>query len=1016
VATAVSSSQISLTWTDNSLTENNYRIEQSAVDNLHYTEIDTVGPNATSYSATGLSEGTKYYYRVRASNAISTSAYSSEKNATTLFNIPVAPSGLRITTITSGSVSLAWTDNSGNESGFKVQRKQGATGAYTQIATLGANATTYTDNDNALLDGTQYYYKVCATNSAGDSSYSNEVNGITTMRVPTGLVATAVSSSQINLTWTDNSLSESGYKIEQSAVDNQHYSQIGVTVPNATSYSAIGLSAGTKYYYRMRAYNAIATSAYSSEKNATTLSSIPVAPSGLTITTVTSGSVSLAWTDNSNNETGFKIQRKLGATGGYTTINTVAANATTYTDSDSALLDGTQYYYKVCATNSAGDSPFSNEVNGITTMRVPTGLVATAVSSSQINLTWIDNSLAESGYKIEQSAVDNQHYSQIAVTVPNATSYSAIGLSAGTKYYYRIRAYNAIATSAYSSEKNATTLSSIPVAPSGLTITTLQPNRIIIGWTDNSNNETGFKIQRKGATGAYADLTTTGANATQYTDTTVPDGTLYYYRVCATNTAGDSAYSNEVNGITPLWDPTSLSATAVSSSQINLTWTDNSLSESGYRIEQSPVDDLHFVEIYVTGPNATSYNVTGLNAGTQYYYRVRAYNSITTSAYSGETNATTLSNIPVAPSGLTVTTTTSSSVSLAWTDNSNNETGFKIQRKQGATGAYTTIKTTLANVTTYTDSDSVLLDGIQYYYKVCATNSAGDSAYSNEVNGITIMRPPTGLSATAVSSSQINLTWTDNALAEDGYRIEQSAVDNLHYNEIAVIGPNQTSYNATGLNAGTKYYYRVRAYNSITMSVYSSEKNATTLSSIPLAPSGLTVTTLLSSKIIIAWTDNSNNETGFKVQRKLGATGTYTTITTTGANATTYSDISVTDGTSYCYRVAATNSAGDSPYSNEVCGTTPLAKPTAATATAVSSSQINLTWIDNSASETGYKIERKTGLAGTYSQIALVGANVQSYPDTNGLAPNTKYYYRVRATNGTLDSDYSNEPSATTFP
>ena len=231
----------------------------------------------------------------------------------------------------------------------------------------------------------------------------------------------------------------------------------------------------------MRAYNAIATSAYSSEKNATTLSSIPVAPSGLTITTVTSGSVSLAWTDNSNNETGFKIQRKLGATGGYATINTVAANATTYTDSDSALLDGTQYYYKVCATNSAGDSSYSNEVNGITTMRVPTGLVATAVSSSQINLTWTDNSLAESGYKIEQSAVDNQHYSQIGVTVPNATSYSAIGLSAGTKYYYRIRAYNAIATSAYSSEKNATTLSSIPVAPSGLTITTLQPNRIIIG-------------------------------------------------------------------------------------------------------------------------------------------------------------------------------------------------------------------------------------------------------------------------------------------------------------------------------------------------------------------------------------------------------------------------------------------------------------------------------------------------------------------------------------------------------
>jgi titin len=277
------------------------------------------------------------------------------------------------------------------------------------------------------------------------------------------------------------------------------------------------------------------------------------------------------------------------------------------------------------------------------------------------------------------------------------------------------------------------------------------------------------------------------------------------------------------------------------------------------------------------------------------------------------------------------------------------------------------------------------------------------------------MRAPTGLASTAVSASQINLTWTDNSLAEDGYYIEQSPVDNLHFVQIAATGPNATAYSVTGLTAGTKYYYRVRAFNSITTSVYSNQTNATTLASIPVAPSGLTITTLLSSKIIISWTDNSNNETGFKVQRK-GATGQYTDITTTGANATTYSDTSVTDGTLYYYRVCATNSAGDSAFSNEVSSTTPLAKPTAATATAVSSSQINLTWIDNSASETGYKIERKRLLGGTYSQIAQVGANVQSYADTTGLDPNTKYYYRIRATNGTLDSDYSNEPSATTFP
>src|SRR5258705_112185 len=228
-------------------------------------------------------------------------------------------------------------------------------------------------------------------------------------------------------------------------------------------------------------------------------------------------------------------------------------------------------------------------------------------------------------------------------------------------------------------------------------------------------------------------------------------------------------------------------------------------------MEKSAFTNLHYTEIGFFGPNKSSYNATVLNEGTNYYYRVRAYNAIATSAYSSEKNATTLSNFPAAPSGLTVTTITSSSVSLAWTDNSNNETGFKIQRKQGATGAYTTIKTTTANVTTYTDSDSALLDGTQYYYKVSATNSAGDSAYSNEVNGITTMRAPTGLSATAVSSSQINLTWTDNSLAEDGYKIEQSAVDDLHFSQIGVVAANQTSYSATGLSEGTKYYYRVRA-------------------------------------------------------------------------------------------------------------------------------------------------------------------------------------------------------------
>jgi phosphodiesterase/alkaline phosphatase D-like protein len=556
-----------------------------------------------------------------------------------------------------------------------------------------------------------------------------------------------------------------------------------------------------------------------------------------------------------------------------------------------------------------------------------------------------------------------------------------------------------------------------PAAPSNLTITSLLSNQVSLAWTDNSNNETGFKIQRKtGVTGTYVDIRTTGVNLTSYADSGLTDGTLYYYRVCATNATGDSAFSNEANGTTPLAKPTSATATAVSSSQINLTWIDNSASETGYKIERKTTVNGTYGQINQVGANVQSYSDGGLAPNTKYYYRIRATNGTIDSDYSNTPSATTTLNAPAAPSNLTITSLLSNQVTLSWIDNSNNETGFKIQRKLGATGTYADIRTTGANVTTY--GDSGLTDGTVYYYRICATNATGDSAFSNEASGTTPLAKPTSATATPVSSSQICLTWIDNSSSETGYKIERKTGLTGTYAQIVQVGANVQSYcDTNGLAANTKYYYRVRATNGTMDSDYSNEPFATTFLDAPAAPSNLTITSLLTNRVSLSWSDNSNNEIGFKIQRKTGATGTYVDIRTTGANATSYTDndTALRDGTVYYYRVCATNASGDSAFSNEANGTTPLAKPTSATATAVSSSQINLTWVDNSASETGYKIERKTTATGTYAQIAQVGANVQNYNDTNGLAPNTRYYYRIRATNGTIDSDYSNETFAITF-
>ena len=184
---------------------------------------------------------------------------------------------------------------------------------------------------------------------------------------------------------------------------------------------------------------------------------------------------------------------------------------------------------------------------------------------------------------------------------------------------------------------------------------------------------------------------------------------------------------------------------------------------------------------------------------------------------------------------------------------------------------------------------------------------------------------------------------------------------------------------------------------------------------LPAAPSNLSGTSSGPFITDLTWQDNANVELGYRIESKIGAAGTYVVQTTAGPNTTGTSLTDLIEGTQYYYRMQGVNARGRSAYSNEISVTTTLRKPTSATARAVSSSQINLTWVDNSETETGYKIERKKTSTGTYAQIAQVGANVHSYNNTSGLLPNTKYYYRIRGTNAATDSEYSNQPSATTF-
>ena len=311
--------------------------------------------------------------------------------------------------------------------------------------------------------------------------------------------------------------------------------------------------------------------------------------------------------------------------------------------------------------------------------------------------------------------------------------------------------------------------------------------------------------------------------------------TTYQYRVRAYNTAGNSAYSNTASATTTTVviapaAPSGLTAIAVSGTQINLAWTDNSNNEDGFRIERS-IDNLIFLEIATVGANTTTYSDTLLPVPATYYYRVRAYNIGGNSAYSNTASATTAvqqAPAPASPSGLRATAASSSRINLAWTDNATNEAGFEIERSTDNL-VFTKIADVGANVTTYANTGLVI--PTTYYYRVRAVNAGGNSGYSNTASAtllalvLTPPSAPSGLSAVPASSSQINLSWTDNASNESGFHIERS-LDNLVFTQIATAAANQSTYSDSGLVVATTYYYRVRAYNTAGNSGYSNTANA----------------------------------------------------------------------------------------------------------------------------------------------------------------------------------------------
>jgi subtilisin family serine protease len=489
-------------------------------------------------------------------------------------------------------------------------------------------------------------------------------------KAPENLAATVASTSQINLSWTDTSNNEDGFAVERCLGSGcTNFSEIVRVEPNVVTYADSGLSAQTDYRYRVLSFNAAGNSKYSNIATATTLSlPPPAAPSNLTTSAISHNRVDLNWSDNSGDEDGFLIERcSLSGCINFVQVAQVAANSTSW--SDPGVAGNTTYVYRVRAfSNANGQSVYSNS-SQVTTPAAPpppapaapSNLTTSAISHTRVDLSWSDNSSDEDGFHVERcTPAGCTSFVEIAELAANSTSWSDLGVAGNTTYVYRVRAFsNANGQSGYSNSSQVTTPAPPPpAAPSNLTTSPISHNRVDLTWSDNSSDEDGFQVERCMLAGCtnFALVVQVAANSTNWSDLGVAGNTTYVYRVRAFNNAnGQSAYSSSSQVTTPAAPPppppsapSNLTTSAISYNHVELSWSDNSGDEDGFRVERCTgtiASCTSFVQIAQIAADINAVSDLGVAGNATYTYRVRAFNGNGQSAYSNSSQVTT----PAAP-------------------------------------------------------------------------------------------------------------------------------------------------------------------------------------------------------------------------------------------------------------------------------------------------------------------------------------------------------------------------------
>lgn len=527
----MSQDTLQLTWQDNSIGEQYFRIDRKIDEKGWQMDYAHVPSDSTHFLDYTTSLYDTCNYKVFAVNGISQS--DSTENAFIPF-LP-APSNLQLQALGATQVKLTWQDNCHNEDGYRLYVKRGEFAEWDSI-NLAENIEELIDE--SVIPGIVNYYKVCAY-------YENDTSGfiednINTLSAPSNLTCSQQNVHTFELTWQDNSQFEQGFKIDRKIDNGEWTSPFVTTAVNDTTYtdSTIGRNYDT-VYYKLSAYY----ETYNSDTLETNSNIAFPAPKNVEYEKVNIHSIKLTWDDYSQGETGFKIDKKVGVGIGEWQIEyaIVGENIQEWTDENAEINETLQYRIHAYCGENVSDYALSQEIDN--TFPAPTDLTYLKIDIATIKLNWIDNSVGERGFKIDKKVGDGNWDLEYAELDENTQQWLDWTAEINEMIQYRVYAYyeDAVSDYEYSDEID----NAIP-APENLSYEIENENEVSLSWDYSLIGIDKFIIARKKIDNnwnyEYAEV---DASVLEWSE--VIDMEEYYiYKIKANFNDYYSEYSNEV--------------------------------------------------------------------------------------------------------------------------------------------------------------------------------------------------------------------------------------------------------------------------------------------------------------------------------------------------------------------------------------------------------------------------------------------------------------------------------------